>query len=57
MHEVDEAAVLSEARTVLEEFLERHGPVEDEARELEPYLRAVYERCAAEARPGLGVGV
>jgi hypothetical protein len=28
---------------------------EDEARELEPYLRAVYERCVGEVRPGLGV--
>jgi cytosine/adenosine deaminase-related metal-dependent hydrolase len=54
---VDEAAVLREARTVLGEFLSRHARVEDEARELEPYLRAVYERCLAEHRSGLAVGV
>ena len=54
---VDEAAVLREARGALGAFLERHALVEDEARELEPYLRAVYERCVGEARSGLGVGV
>jgi hypothetical protein len=31
--------------------------VEDDARELEPYLRSVYERCADEHRGGLTVGV
>lgn len=54
---VDEAAVLRDARTALGEFLQRHALVEDEARELEPYLRAVYERCLGEARSELGVGV
>ena len=54
---VDEQAVLREARSVLGAFLERHQLVEDEARELEPYLRAVYERCIGEAKSGLGVGV
>ena len=47
---VDEAAVLREARAALGAFLQRHALVEDEARELEPYLRAVYERCLGEAR-------
>jgi 5-methylthioadenosine/S-adenosylhomocysteine deaminase len=54
---VDEAAVLREARTALGAFLTRHAMVEDEARELEPYLRAVYERCVGELRSGLGAGV
>jgi 5-methylthioadenosine/S-adenosylhomocysteine deaminase len=54
---IDEAALLREARTVLGGFLTQHALVEDEARELEPYLRAVYERCATEMRSGLGVGV
>jgi 5-methylthioadenosine/S-adenosylhomocysteine deaminase len=54
---LDEAAVLREAGAVLGEFLERHARVEDEARELEPYLRAVYERCIGELKTGLGVGV
>jgi hypothetical protein len=35
----------------------RHALVEDDAHELEPYLRAVYERCAGELKSGLGVGV
>jgi 5-methylthioadenosine/S-adenosylhomocysteine deaminase len=47
---IDEAAVLREARETLGAFLERHARVEDEARELEPYLRAVYERCVGEFR-------
>jgi cytosine/adenosine deaminase-related metal-dependent hydrolase len=53
---LDEAAVLTQAREVLGEYLERHRLVEDDARELEPYLRSVYERCADEHR-GLTVGV
>ena len=52
---IDETAVLREARTVLGAYLEQHALVEDDARELEPYLRAVYERCAAEQRSGAGV--
>lgn len=54
---IDEAAVLREARTVLGAYLKQHELVEDDARELEPYLRAVCERCAAEQRAGLTVGV
>jgi 5-methylthioadenosine/S-adenosylhomocysteine deaminase len=54
---IDEQAVLREARSVLGAFLERHQRVEDEARELEPYLRAVYERCIGEVKSGVGVGV
>ena len=52
---IDETAVLREARTVLGAYLQQHALVEDDARELEPYLRAVYERCAAEQRSGVGV--
>jgi 5-methylthioadenosine/S-adenosylhomocysteine deaminase len=52
---IDEEAVLLQAREVLGEFLERHRLVEDDARELEPYFRGVYERCLSEH--GLGVGV
>lgn len=47
---IDEAEVLREARDALGAFLEQHAVVEDDARELEPYLRAVYERCATEQR-------
>jgi 5-methylthioadenosine/S-adenosylhomocysteine deaminase len=54
---IDEAAVLREARTALDAFLSRHALVEDDARELEPYLRAVYERCVGELKSGLGIGV
>jgi 5-methylthioadenosine/S-adenosylhomocysteine deaminase len=54
---IDEAAVLREARTLLGEYLQRHSLVEDDARELEPYVRAVYERCLLEHRGGLAVGV
>jgi 5-methylthioadenosine/S-adenosylhomocysteine deaminase len=54
---IDEAEVLKEARSVLGGYLKQHAAVEDDARELEPYLRAVYERCAAEQRSGAGVGV
>jgi 5-methylthioadenosine/S-adenosylhomocysteine deaminase len=54
---IDEAEVLKEARSVLGGYLKQHAAVEDDARELEPYLRAVYERCAAEQRSGVGVGV
>jgi 5-methylthioadenosine/S-adenosylhomocysteine deaminase len=54
---IDEAAVLREARTALGAFLTQHALVEEEARELEPYFRAVYERCAAELRPGVGAAV
>jgi cytosine/adenosine deaminase-related metal-dependent hydrolase len=54
---IDEAAVLREARAVLGDFLTRHARVEHEARELEPYLRAVYERCVGELGAGVGVGV
>jgi cytosine/adenosine deaminase-related metal-dependent hydrolase len=54
---IDEAAVLREARAVLGDFLTRHALVEADARELEPYLRAVYERCIGELRSGVGVGV
>jgi 5-methylthioadenosine/S-adenosylhomocysteine deaminase len=45
---IDERAILREARDVLGSFLKQHERVEDEARELEPYLRSVYERCVAE---------
>lgn len=45
---IDEDAVLDEAREVLGAYLKQHALVEDDARELEPYFRAVYERCAAE---------
>ena len=45
---IDEDAVLDEARDVLGAYLKQHALVEDDARELEPYFRAVYERCAAE---------
>jgi cytosine/adenosine deaminase-related metal-dependent hydrolase len=54
---VDETAVLREARTVLGAYLKQHELVEDDARELEPYLRAIVERCAAEQRSPLAVGV
>lgn len=54
---VDEGAILRAARSSLGSFLTEHALVEDEARELEPYLRAVYERCASEVRAGVGVGV
>ncbi len=53
---IDERAVLREARTLLGEYLQRHALVEDDARELEPYVRAVYERCLLEHR-GVAVGV
>ena len=53
---IDERAVLREARTLLGEYLQRHALVEDDARELEPYVRAVYERCLLEHR-GVPVGV
>lgn len=45
---IDETAVLREARTLLGAYLKQHAGVEDDARELEPYLRAVYERCITE---------
>ena len=45
---IDEDAVLDEAREVLGAYLKQHALVEDDAREFEPYFRAVYERCAAE---------
>jgi 5-methylthioadenosine/S-adenosylhomocysteine deaminase len=54
---LDEARVLRQARAILGEYLERHALVEDDARELEPYLRAVYERCSAEHRAGLTIDV
>jgi 5-methylthioadenosine/S-adenosylhomocysteine deaminase len=54
---IDERKVLHHAREVLGEYLERHALVEEDARELEPYLRAVYERCCGEHRDGLAVGV
>jgi imidazolonepropionase-like amidohydrolase len=54
---IDEAAVLREARAVLGEFLTRHARVEEEARELEPYLRAVYERCVGEIGAGVEVAL
>jgi cytosine/adenosine deaminase-related metal-dependent hydrolase len=54
---IDETAVLREARSVLGGYLKQHALVEDDAHELEPYLRAVIERCAAEQRAGLTVGV
>jgi hypothetical protein len=44
--------VLAEAGEVLGEYLERHAAVEREAAELEPYFRAVYERCVAEYAAG-----
>jgi cytosine/adenosine deaminase-related metal-dependent hydrolase len=47
---IDERAVLAEARTLLGAYLKQHALVEDDARELEPYLRAVYERCVTEQR-------
>jgi 5-methylthioadenosine/S-adenosylhomocysteine deaminase len=47
---IDEAAVMREARAKLGAFLTQHARVEDEAGELEPYLRAVYERCLSELR-------
>jgi cytosine/adenosine deaminase-related metal-dependent hydrolase len=43
---IDESAVLREAAAVLGEYLRAHALVERDARELEPYFRAVYERCA-----------
>lgn len=54
---IDEVAVLREARSVLGAYLKQHELVEDDARELEPYLRAIVERCATEQRGGLTVGV
>jgi cytosine/adenosine deaminase-related metal-dependent hydrolase len=54
---IDETAVLREARSRLGAYLRQHELVEDDARELEPYLRAVIERCATEQRAGLTVGV
>jgi 5-methylthioadenosine/S-adenosylhomocysteine deaminase len=54
---LDEAEVLREARTLLGAWLEQHALVEDDARELEPFFRAVYERCVGEYDAGLGVGV
>lgn len=47
---IDETAVLREARTMLEAYLKQHALVERDARELEPYFRAVYERCLVEHR-------
>ena len=54
---IDETAVLREARSVLGAYLKEHQLVEDDARELEPYLHAVIERCAPEQPAGLTVGV
>lgn len=54
---IDEEKVLRDARTMLGEYLERHRLVEEDARDLEPYLRAVYERCLAEHRHGTAVEV
>jgi 5-methylthioadenosine/S-adenosylhomocysteine deaminase len=54
---IDEAQVLRDARALLGEYLQRHALVEDDARELEPYLRAVHERCATEQRSALPVAV
>jgi 5-methylthioadenosine/S-adenosylhomocysteine deaminase len=48
---IDEREVLSEARSLLGQFLEKHRLVEEDARELEPYFRSVYERCVGE-QPG-----
>jgi 5-methylthioadenosine/S-adenosylhomocysteine deaminase len=47
---IDEQAVLAEASDVLGAYLGRHAAVETDAAELEPYFRAVYERCVAEYR-------
>ena len=52
---IDETEVLREARKLLGVYLKQHALVEDDARELEPYLRAVYERCAAEQRAAVPV--
>jgi 5-methylthioadenosine/S-adenosylhomocysteine deaminase len=54
---IDETAVLAQAREVLGGYLKQHALVEDDARELEPYLRAVIDRCVAEQQAGLTVGV
>jgi cytosine/adenosine deaminase-related metal-dependent hydrolase len=54
---IDETQVLRHAREILGDYLKQHALVEDDARELEPFLRAVYERCCAEHRGGLTVGV
>jgi 5-methylthioadenosine/S-adenosylhomocysteine deaminase len=45
---IDETAVLREARSTLGAYLAQHAAVEEDARALEPYLRAVFERCAHE---------
>ena len=45
---IDETAVLREARSTLGAYLAQHAAVEEDARVLEPYLRAVFERCAHE---------
>jgi 5-methylthioadenosine/S-adenosylhomocysteine deaminase len=52
---INEREVLREARALLEGYLKQHALVEQDARELEPYLRAVYERCAAEHRSAVAV--
>jgi 5-methylthioadenosine/S-adenosylhomocysteine deaminase len=52
---VDETAVLREARMMLDAYLRQHAVVEQDARELEPYFRAVYERCLAEHRSSAAV--
>ena len=53
---IDEREVLREARRLLGTYLKQHELVEEEARELEPYLRAVYERCLTEHRAPMAVG-
>jgi 5-methylthioadenosine/S-adenosylhomocysteine deaminase len=52
---IDETEVLREARKLLGAYLKQHALIEDDARDLEPYLRAVYERCAAEQRAAVPV--